>query len=556
MDPNRLLSDELTFELRMRRLPVGNTVAEKRAVLREALKEEKSGKTYSFQMNLDFGTELEICRSKLEDLEKDVLRFNHSNRENEFKRIFSRLLHVTSRLDQLTGNVMKDEVARLEQMNRCTQLIGDLNLVYEGLSSSISRRLGHLMVGQTDAQKDQSILDIENPPIQGSIQEPTVSFDLIQLEQVRSGLQNYQTSKDCYENLCAGPSARSLACHTEDNFSQRPSASKIRFIENEEFSPDLEEISQRATASSSIRAEPHKWVPEPYEQHGGQSYHPSRTFFLPGGGYNERGSIDIYRWSIKFNGKTSVADFLERIEEVRLARGVSHEQLLRAAPEIFTQEALLWYRTKKFTTWSELTSQLREAFRPYDYENSLWDEIRRRSQGAQEKVLTYVVCMENLFRKLDAPPKEHLKLSMIRRNLLPHFQTQLALHHVQSIDELIHLCKAIEETELRVQKFIPPPSSSRHLLEPELAYKRPVSHQAAAVSLVNSNNTQRSGVSESQPPSSSSSFPTRCWNCGKSTHKFRACTEPRRKFCFKCGLEQVTVESCPHCRKNFKRDQK
>lgn len=258
-------------------------------------------------------------------------------------------------------------------------------------------------------------------------------------------------------------------------------------------------------------------------------------------------SFDISRWNIKYNGLTSVNNFLERIEEIRRSRGVSKQQLLRAAPELFDKDALLWFRTCSFETWDELVFKLKEAFQPYDYDYSLWDEIRRRTQGSQERVLSFVVAMENLFRKLSDPPSEQTKLQLIRRNLLPYIQSRLAICPVNSIAELLRLSRGIEETETRVQRFQPPPTNYRHLLEPELAYHRPLTNPVAAVE------EPCSDASREFPninAVSGSIKPPHCWNCKKSGHRFRQCTQPKRRFCFKCGRDEVTSRSCPVCSKN------
>ncbi|KAJ8949455.1 hypothetical protein NQ318_007556 [Aromia moschata] len=77
----------------------------------------------------------------------------------------------------------------------------------------------------------------------------------------------------------------------------------------------------------------------------------------------------------------------------------------------------------------------------------LWEEILRRTQGTQEKVVNFVAVMENLFRKLP----------------------QLDIHDNPSQP---YKTRAIEETEMRVQRFAPPPISYRTLLESEMAYRR------------------------------------------------------------------------------------
>lgn len=40
----------------------------------------------------------------------------------------------------------------------------------------------------------------------------------------------------------------------------------------------------------------------------------------------------------------------------------------------------------------------------------------------------------------------------------------------------------------------------------------------------------------------------RCWNCRKRDHVYGGCPQPiARKFCFRCGRQDRTVEECPRC---------
>lgn len=250
--------------------------------------------------------------------------------------------------------------------------------------------------------------------------------------------------------------------------------------------------------------------------------------------------LDIGKWDVKFNGQSSVNDFLERIEELRVSRGATKEQLLRSAPELFCGDALLWFRTCNVVSWDDLVSQLRDTFQPYDYEFALWDEIRRRTQGAQERVISFVASMENLFRKLPVMPSETTRLQMIRRNLLPYIQSRLATHQILSLQDLVRLSRAVEETESRIQRFVPPSTNYRQLIEPALAYHKPSNYvNAIDSSLV-------SPVSENTAPTKT----VLCWNCQEVGHQFRQCTKPRRKFCYRCGKADVVSRNCSSCSKN------
>lgn len=87
-------------------------------MLWEVLLEEKS----------DFNSKLHIFKQKLTDLETDVINFNQENRDNDFMTIYSRLLHIISSLNKISGKSVNEEISLIEQDNRCTQLIGDFDL--------------------------------------------------------------------------------------------------------------------------------------------------------------------------------------------------------------------------------------------------------------------------------------------------------------------------------------------------------------------------------------------------------------------------------------------
>ncbi|OXU27901.1 hypothetical protein TSAR_008896 [Trichomalopsis sarcophagae] len=44
-----------------------------------------------------------------------------------------------------------------------------------------------------------------------------------------------------------------------------------------------------------------------------------------------------------------------------------------------------------------------------------------------------------------------------------------------------------------------------------------------------------------------------CYNCGSPEHSFPVCPEPQRRFCHRCGFDNVTVKNCPRCQ-NSRRD--
>nr|CAI5855249.1 unnamed protein product [Callosobruchus analis] len=210
------------------------------------------------------------------------------------------------------------------------------------------------------------------------------------------------------------------------------------------------------------------------------------------------------------------------------------------------------YRTTRASSWDDLCNQLRDTFLPHDYEYGLWDEIRSRTQGTNEKVVNFVVVMESLFRKLREPVSEHTKVNIIQRNFLPYIQRQLALHPVTTVSQIMSMARSIEEAHVRAQRYQPPPSSVKGLLEPELRYRRtegsaPSTNCLAASTPCTSGPNMEENISLASLTNSPARPEALCWNCHQTGHKFRKCQREKQIFCFRCGRRDVTSNSCPHC---------
>ncbi|KAK4886883.1 hypothetical protein RN001_003154 [Aquatica leii] len=239
-----------------------------------------------------------------------------------------------------------------------------------------------------------------------------------------------------------------------------------------------------------------------------------------------RNNLVISKWNLQFNGDSSVTSFLERVEELRVSRGVLKSELY---------------------LWDALVTALRHTFLPCDYEESLWDEVRNRTQGFDEPVSIYIAVMENLFRRFSDLPPEPVRLTVIKRNLQPYLQTQLTLQAIFSISELTRVCKVLEDTHIRNSKFKPPPSNIKTVLEPDLAYRRSTAY-APKLAVSSSHRSDDSSFKDSQCTTVGNVItPILCWNCKRSGHVALRCPEPRSKFCYKCGCPNVTVRTCTKC---------
>lgn len=252
--------------------------------------------------------------------------------------------------------------------------------------------------------------------------------------------------------------------------------------------------------------------------------------------------VPVWKWGITFSGDGqgySVNAFLERVEELRECRRVSKEELWLSAIDLFSGPALIWFRAvrRQLESWEELAKFLRQEFLPLDYEELLWEEIKSRTQGSDERLTVFISIMMNLFSRLSNPPAEDKKLAIIRRNLLPYYTDRLALHPVNSLTELFDLTRKIEESRVRIEKFKPPPSR-RACLEVDLAYQGRLKNCATI-------NVE----SDDGPTGTANKFKGEgsCWNCGEPTHFFKNCPSKRKVFCVGCGCNGVYRRECSSC---------
>lgn len=178
---------------------------------------------------------------------------------------------------------------------------------------------------------------------------------------------------------------------------------------------------------------------------------------------------------------------------------------------------------------------------PCDYEHSLWDEIRSRTQGEDEKVAFYISAMQNLFNRLPHIVEETTKLDIIQRNLLPCYKKTLALSVVENIAHLIKLCRTLEDANERASKFKPPPTNTSVLLEPNLAYRK--NRQRHFVHAMSCGGNSSGNVSVVELESV-------CWNCRLPGLLARFCKTPPTKHCFRCGAKNVTIRTCTKCSGN------
>ncbi|KAJ8926714.1 hypothetical protein NQ314_020894 [Rhamnusium bicolor] len=318
MEVNRLLGDELSYELYIRGLSTEGNVCDKRSVLRGALRCEKSGYvTLPNISNLDPERELTICDNKLIELSDEVNKFDIQNRHNDYKRINSRLVYITSRIGRITCNdLQRDIQSRLQA--RCMQVIDLLNEVYE---NSLNFEIVHLPEGHGA----NSILDEPNCLL------PEISRDRLTSQHANALID----LDDAFEN--------------QNNVSRD---TRVSFAKESYARGDQEDMINGSLGS-----------------------HPIDNFSKLCNFGNSTVDLDTRFRKLSFSPLMGGNN--NHLRGNPMFTGIPKEQIFRSVPEIFVGEALHWFRVNRFDSWDDLIGQLKEQFLPYDYDDKIRKEIER-----------------------------------------------------------------------------------------------------------------------------------------------------------------------------------
>lgn len=583
MEVNRLKSDELSWELLVRGCDVGNSVEQKRAQLRRALLEKVPIGT---DVQLDPYAEFGICKAKLDELIGCIQEFDQSNRVNEYKRISSRLLHLQTRLNRIDSD--RPEVQRRKDdltflLVTAIEALNDADHIARLMNRTLTEQTTLAGVDVTHHEETGSTLDapnVTNQQLQPAVAElidfglPVATGSPVQME-ARSETSTHDpglredpnASYQLNRQVCARLMDRVNALTLQPD-RQLPDDRPRRRVS---FGPDTMESSGRPrieTMSSPLGAASTNFGSF-YNaiNHGGVNSDTSSrcndsVFRNP---FSSSKNVPIYKWNVYFDGNGSVTSFIEEVEHLAEARNVPKSQLFHSAYEILKGDARDWYLPRKnhFTSWEDFTQGLRDAFLPLNYEETLLEEIKRRTQGSEERLILYVTRMQNLFKKLTSKrPSEQEQVEIIRKRLLPYLQTALTFETVATFDELLSKGKRVEQSRWEAQQYCPPPTRCRYIQEPHLAYRTSLSSQKPVV--VRSVQTRETAamseptMSTNSPSTSVEAGPApvakpkeiRCWNCDQLGHRRSKCDQPRKLTCFKCGQDGYSTRTCPTCSKN------
>lgn len=587
MNIDHLHSEELDYELNIRGYPSDGTVAEKRRRARTALRLEKDGAAFTPVSLLDPEEEIGICDQKVTELKDAVDNFNFDNAANEYKRFRSRLLHLLGRLNRVISSDVSSQKGRL--LVKCSEISDFLEesvllldpiqipnmptciptAQNESSASSMNDAAANQSSetrGKMDQGRNSSLLDVSPEELESEINHlqlncPAQSATTPVTQSIVTTLAGSHTTSSanhlgCYRS-CYVPEHQSSGLLPQVSYPGfvPPPAGPVTLPP--QYNQSVPQPESRVNCSQEVPTVPTSYRRVNFMQPqvmGGVTSGTQPNNWVRQGDQARVFKI-VSQWNIKYDGMSSINNFLGSIEELRVACGFSKDQLMGVAVILFGGVALDWFRANISSShcWDDLTGLLKEAFLPVEYEEDLWTDIRLRTQGQCERTMAFVAVMQNLFSRLSERPNEHTRLRIIRRNLLPHIQGQLALSNFNTISELLAACQRIEDAQVRAERFKPPPTNPNLVTEQALMYNprryRTAVHSVQAILGV------AAGEAESLPTASASA-PVRhssrvvCWNCRQTGHVKRSCPNPPTRHCFGCGEPGVIRQSCPRCSGN------
>lgn len=546
MDPFYLHVDELDFELASRGYPLIGNAQQKKTIVRELLQSEKELGTNYKKVQLDRVLEMQNCIIKLGELRNAIEnRLTHSVYES--RRMNSLLHHLDDRISHLLS-LPSEQVA---EINKLKEELGELKQVLIA---------GYTEVNSIDenltALNDQNIVLNEPSRNNQSTQTIPTNTEIPSLldmsrQELPQGLGNVTHRIESWGNrrVSFAEEPRIDSPSIPESF-REPFNSTRYLLDNLVRQQSSVPVYDTSVLNQPLTEVTHQDQTEPiidlisFNEPSHQIRQPriegisSQTSPYP---FPTVQTTAVHRWNVHFTGDpNTLCGFLERVEELQVARGITKEQLLRSALDLFKDKALIWYRSIKtyIRTWDELVAQLKTDFLPFNYNEQLWEEIKARKQGKDERITIYLAVMENLFGRLTKHPTLEMKLQVIMRNLQPKFSQRMTFINIKTLEELKTACRLIEQSELQSVNFKQAPTlMESELLEPELLYK-PKVEMNRGYSRPKAHNVAELAINRK----------VECWNCQEEGHGFNECKKKRTVFCYRCGRREVTVQTCPKCK--------
>lgn len=155
---------------------------------------------------------------------------------------------------------------------------------------------------------------------------------------------------------------------------------------------------------------------------------------------------DLTSWKTKYNGLTDVEDFINRVEETALVRGIPESILHKNFIDLIAPEMLTWHRIQKRKTnsWQELRTALLTNFGEKKAQHRVRLSLLAIKQYPGEPVARFTQRAEAINIKLTQPVPEGELLPVLIDGLLPKYENIITSQKISTLEQLKDVCQLLE----------------------------------------------------------------------------------------------------------------
>lgn len=314
-----------------------------------------------------------------------------------------------------------------------------------------------------------------------------------------------------------------------------------------------------------------------------------------------RSTQPIHKWPFSYAGEANtmqLAVFLNQVKTYADTEEVDELALLRGVKHLLRERALEWYirSYNNLQTWEHFKKEIKKEFLPQAYSQHMKRDLYSRLQGPDEPFLRYYRDILALSEVVEPPLSDQDRFYIMKSNLNPEFAAIASASRVETVEELIDVCKDYDDARTYSQRSrssnasrftVSSQATHLHQRRPTpnaYSWNRPTLPRPPHVNMLElsaaettdqqepNNTMQEPGEflvndhpgheevitevnairSNTWQPNQQTTAPSQanivCWQCEQQGHIFPNCQNPKTFiFCFRCGKKGATTRNCPDC---------
>ncbi|XP_040069975.1 uncharacterized protein LOC120842853 [Ixodes scapularis] len=148
-----------------------------------------------------------------------------------------------------------------------------------------------------------------------------------------------------------------------------------------------------------------------------------------------------------FRDLQSPEGFIEKLESYCLIHGVKPEdRISRVVPAVLDESAKLWFRfAGEFTSWDSFVTAFHSQFAPVDKKKRLKEELRKRTQHAEENLKQFIYVISSYYDRISDPVTDAQKVESVLRQMHPQFRDLVEGRTFATLKELADAADGLME---------------------------------------------------------------------------------------------------------------